>query len=209
MRPKVILVHGLWFNGVEMLWLARRLRRCGFEPLRYRYAETRLTPAENALRLHRWLLNQQGDEVHFVAHSLGGIVLLHLFWRFPDQRPGRVVFLGSPVAGSEVARRLARLPLLGASLGRSGENGLLGGAPAWGGGRDLGILYGTLGLGFGMLLGGLRRPHDGTVSADETRLPGARQSLALPVSHFGLLLSAQAARQVCAFLRGGMFRADQ
>ena len=63
-------------------------------------------------------------------------------------------------------------------------------------------------LGLGCLLGGLQRPHDGTVAQVETRLPGARQSLAVPASHFGLLVSAQAARQVCAFLRRGLFNLE-
>jgi pimeloyl-ACP methyl ester carboxylesterase len=205
MAVKVILVHGLWLNGLEMGWLGRRLRRCGFEPVRFRYSDMRQSPAENARHLQRWLRGVDGDEVHFVAHSLGGILLLHLFQRYPQQRPGRVVLLGSPVAGSEAARRLARLPLLRATLGRSVQQGLLGGAPPWGGGRDLGVLCGTLGLGAGFLLGGLPRPHDGTVARVETRLPGASESLSMGVSHFGLLVSAKVARQVCAFLRQGCF----
>jgi pimeloyl-ACP methyl ester carboxylesterase len=205
MSPKVILVHGLWLNGLEMFWLGRRLRRCGFEPVRFRYADTRRTLADNARRLQQWLQSIDGEEVHFVAHSLGGILLLDLFRKFPGQRPGRVVLLGSPVAGSEAARRLSRLPLLGATLGRSVESGLLGGAPAWDEKRDLGVVSGTLGLGMGRLLGGLQRPHDGTVAQLETRLPGARQSVAVRAGHFGLLVSAEAARQVCAFLRLGRF----
>ena len=205
MTPKVILVHGLWVNGLEMGLLGRRLRRYGFEPRRFSYSDTRRSPVDNALRLQQWLESIAGEEIHFVAHSLGGIILLHLFQHFPGQRPGRVVFLGSPVAGSEAARRLARLPLLGATLGRSVETGLLGGAPAWNGTRDLGVLYGTLGLGLGRLMGGLRRPHDGTVAQVETRVAGARQSLAVNASHFGLLTSAKVARQVCSFLRHGRF----
>jgi hypothetical protein len=48
-------------------------------------------------------------------------------------------------------------------------------------------------------------PSDGTVLVEETDLPGATAQLRLPVSHTGLLFSAEVARQVAAFLRNGRF----
>ena len=173
MKPQVILVHGLWMTGLEMSFIESRLRRCGFEPHRFRYADLRNSPAENARRLHSWLQEIPAERRHFVGHSLGGIVLLHLFHRFPEQLPGRVVLLGSPVRGSEAARRMSRIAGLNGLLGNSLENGLGGDAPPWNGGRDLGVVAGTLGLGFGQLFGGLETPHDGTVSVAETRIEKA------------------------------------
>jgi len=208
MTSKVILVHGLWLNGMEMAWLGRGLRRCGFEPIRFRYRDVRRSPAENAGRLYRWLERFDDPQIHFVAHSLGGILLLHLFDAYPWDRPGRVLMIGSPVLGSEAARRLARIPLLRATLGRSVERGLLGGAPAWKSERDLGVVRGNLGLGMGCLVGGLQRPHDGTVSQEETRLAGATDVLSVSANHYGLLLSDRVVRGACAFLRSGRFEPD-
>jgi pimeloyl-ACP methyl ester carboxylesterase len=206
MRETVVLVHGLWMTGLEMGLLSRRLRGCGFSPRRFPFGEVRRSARENAGSLHAWLAEVPGETVHFVAHSLGGILLLHLFKRFADLRPGRVVFLGTSCRGSIVAQRLSHLPLLRAALGRSMDQGLDGGAPGWSGERELGVVAGTLGLGLGWLSGGLDPPHDGTVAVAETRLAGARAHITLPVSHFGLLLSADVARQVCGFLRSGRFQ---
>jgi pimeloyl-ACP methyl ester carboxylesterase len=201
----VVLVHGIWMTGLEMLPLARRLRGCGFVPRRFPYADLRRSPAQNAQLLQVWLAGVAGEEVHFVAHSLGGILLLHLFDRYPGQRPGRAVFLGTPAAGSVVAKRLHRIPGVSGILGKSGERGLLGGAPGWAGDTELGLVVGTRGPGVGQLVTRLERPHDGTVMAAETRLPGATDRVAVPTSHTGLLFSAEAARLVCAFLHTGRF----
>lgn len=202
----VVLVHGLWMTGWEMGLLGSRLRACGFQPYRFSYNERRQGLADNARVLHAWLARVPGDSIHFVAHSLGGLVLLHLWHLFPQQRPGRLVFLGTPATGSEVARRLRALPLSRALLGASLERGLGGGAPAWSGQADLGVIAGTRGLGMGRLLGGLTAPHDGTVAVAETQVPGVRERLDLPVSHMGLVFSAEVARRVCRFLRHGGFQ---
>jgi pimeloyl-ACP methyl ester carboxylesterase len=205
---QVVLVHGLWMNGMEMAWLGRRLAHCGFQPRRFVYADLRQSPAQNAALLHQWQRQLPGEQIHFVAHSLGGIVLLHLFNRYvAQQRPGRVVLLGSPVRGSHAARRLATHCRLGLLLGKSTQDGLLGGAPEWDGARELGVISGSLGFGLGRLLGALQRPHDGTVCEAETLLPTMSDHLSLPVSHLSMLTSTAVADAVCWFLKTGRFRA--
>ncbi len=205
----VVLVHGLWVNGLEMQLLGHRLSRCGFMPRRFPYADLRHSPAENAYRLQQWLVQLPGEKVHFVGHSLGGILLLHLFALFPKQRPGRVVFLGTPAAGSRVARRMQHSSLLRPLLGKAVQAGLVGGAPPWSGEHDLGIVAGTVGLGAGRLLGGLERPHDGTVTLAESEVQGARERITVAATHTGLLFSSTTARQVCTFLQSGRFLRDE
>ncbi len=204
-RDRAVLVHGIWMNGLEMSLLRQRIQACGFDCYRFHYASLRLTPAESAAQLNGFMRHLGGGVIHLVAHSLGGIVLLHLFSRFPHQQPGRVVMLGSPVRGSAVAGRLARAGPLKQVLGRSTEKGLLGDVPEWTGERELGIIAGTQALGLGRLVGGLEQPSDGTVAVAETRLPGASDHLTLPVSHTGLLFSHRTAQATCRFLRTGRF----
>ena len=204
-KDRVVLVHGLWMNGLEMSLLELRIRACGFECHRFRYSSWRLTPARNALELDGFLRRLGAGTTHLVAHSLGGIVLLHLFSRSPPRQPGRLVMLGTPVHGSAVARRTVRIAALRKILGRSTEAGLLGGVPRWSGERDLGIIAGTMALGLGRVVGGIARPSDGVVAVAETRLRGASDHLLLPVSHTGLLFSRRTARAVCRFLRRGSF----
>ena len=204
MKEAVILVHGLWTNGLEMWRLRQQLASAGYDCYLFRYSSMRTTPEENAKRLNDYAKSLSAPIVHFVCHSLGGLVVLHLFDQFPSQKPGRIVLLGTPVNGSAVAQRLYKNTLTRWLLGRSVE-GLLGERPAWFNWRDLGIIAGTLPIGAGILLGGLSGPNDGTVAVDEAVLSGATDFITLPVSHTGLLYSEQVAIQVVTFLRAGKF----
>ena len=90
-------------------------------------------------------------------------------------------------------------------LGQSIIDGLLGNVPPWSKTHDLGSIAGTLRLGLGMFLTGLARPNDGVVAVDETRFDGMKDHAEVKASHFGLLLSEKAAKQILCFLKNGMF----
>jgi pimeloyl-ACP methyl ester carboxylesterase len=201
----VVLVHGIWMTGLEMGLLAWRLRQNGFATRRFFYPSLRSTPAENADRLYCFLKQQQAGTVHLVAHSLGGIVLMHLFDRHADLPPGRLVIMGSPVQGSGVARRMDSNHLMSLLLGNSRERGLLGDVPEWRGNRDLGVIAGTDGLGIGSLVGGLSGESDGAVATAETEVSAAVDSCLIAVSHMGMVISSEVAREVIKFLRTGRF----
>lgn len=198
----MVLIHGLWMGRWAMRPLAARLERAGLTTCRFGYA-TRATPAANADRLADWLAAQPVPPRHFVAHSLGGAVLAHLFERHPDAVPpdGRIVLLGSPLAGSAVARRLAGIPPVRRLLAGSLVEGLDGKAPAWRAPRTL-MIAGTRPVGPGRLVpGALCGPNDGTVAVDETRVPGLAAHQCLPVNHFGLLFSRPVAEATITFLQ--------
>ena len=205
MKEAVILVHGIWMNGAEMFRLRQRLTGAGYECHQFHYHSLKCTPAENAAQLHHYLHSLKAPVVHFVCHSLGGLVLLHLFDRYIVEKKGRVVFLGVPVNGSEVARRLSSTMLTRWVVGKSIERGLLGDRPVWMKWRDLGVIAGDFPLGVGLMVGGLTQPHDGTVSVEETCLGGATDYITLTVTHLGMLYSVQVATQVITFLRAGKF----
>jgi pimeloyl-ACP methyl ester carboxylesterase len=202
---QVVLVHGIWMTGLEMRWLGWRLAASGFSPSHFHYRSTRRTPEENARRLGRYLQGLEVDRLHLVGHSLGGVVLLHLFEQFADLPPGRVVLMGAPVLGSGVARRMNRSSWLRPVLGRSVERGLLGGVPAWSQSRELGVIAGDFSVGVGRILGGLTQPSDGTVAVSETRLPGADSFRVMETSHTGMIFSRLVAEEVCHFLHHGCF----
>ena len=205
MREAVVLVHGIWMTGLDLVPLRHRLRGDGFEVSIFRYPSLTQSPAQNADRLATFLEDVEADVVHLVGHSLGGVVLLHLFARHPVEKAGRAVLLGSPVNGSAVARILSGRRFTRPLIGRSGEDGLLGGSPAWSGDRELGVIAGDQALGVGRVLGGMPGPSDGTVAVAETRLPGAADHITLPVTHSGLVFSRAVFEQVAWFLRHGRF----
>ncbi|MFP4079660.1 MAG: esterase/lipase family protein [Ectothiorhodospira sp.] len=206
MREAVVCLHGLWMKGLEMGLLCRRLQAEGFAVHRFRYSSILATPEANAAKLEDYLQSLEADVIHLVAHSLGGIVVLHLFHRYPIQKPGRIVMLGTPVSGSQVAVALASTPLTRWMMGRSLHKGLLGDAPRWKGIRELGMIAGSHGVGIGRLLGkGRRARGDGTIAVEETRISGLHAHLTVPYSHFGLLFARPVAQSVVAFLRTGGF----
>lgn len=203
-----MLVHGLWMNGLDMILLGRRLSLAGFTVRRFRYPSVKACPADNAVGLQEFTRRMETGKLHFVCHSLGGLVVRHLFHLFPGQRPGRVVTLGTPHQSSQAANILSRRQAGRRLLGRSLEGGLLGNAPPWAGTHELGVIAGNLRLGMGMIIPGIPQPSDGTVAVAETRLAGMADHIVLPVSHFGMLFAGSVAGQTIRFLHTGRFDHD-
>lgn len=207
MQETVVLVHGIWMKGLEMTLLRRHLRHCGYECRQFTYQSLGCTPRENAVLLNRYLQQIETPVIHLVAHSLGGIVLLHLFDQYPQQKAGRIVMLGTPLQGSDVARFLFHKRWLRWLVGRSVEQGLLGDAPSWHANRELGMIAGNRGFGMGKLvtLGRLGKPNDGTVRVSETRGTGVTEHIQVTHSHFGMLFSREVGNRVCRFVQSGRF----
>jgi hypothetical protein len=205
----VVLIHGLFMRGREMALLRRRIAVTGFSTRQFSYPSVRVSPAVAARLLGDFVAGIEAPVVHYVAHSLGGLVLRHLLHghahRQPGSHPGRVVTLATPHQGSRAAQALANNRLGRRFLGQSVEQGLLGDVPAWRGDRELGVIAGSGGIGLGRFLARLDLPHDGTVAAAETELSAATDRITLPVSHFGGLFSRDVADQVIYFLREGRF----
>lgn len=201
----MLLVHGLWFGRPSLWPLARMLRRHGLAPTPFGYSTVFRTPADSADALAERARALAADTLHYVGHSLGGLLILSMLERHgADLPPGRVVLLGSPLAGSAVARRIAAMPGLGRVLGRSAEL-LDKGAPRLPAGREVGAVAGTAPLGLGRWFAPLLPPHDGTVRVAETRIEGLADQLELPVSHTGMVFSSVVADAAARFLRAGRF----
>jgi len=192
--------------GWETALLRRRLATAGFAPHLFRFRSVRDGLGTNAARLARFAAGIEGEPLHFVGYSLGGVVVLAMLASGALQRPGRVVCLGSPLRGSESGRRLAGLPAAGRIVGRSVRDlNSRGGLPPWPGTRDVGVLAGDVALGMGRLLGRPLGSGDGTVAIVETRLPGIRDHLVVHESHASLLFSREVAEQTAYFLVHGRF----
>lgn len=205
MTAAVVLIHGIWMNGMEMSLLRYRIHRAGYKTHRFSYPSVRKDIKENAQALQVYIQTLEYDTLHFVAHSLGGLVVRQLFLDFPQQRPGRIVTLATPHQGSLLAKRMNRFALGRMLLGQSLKTGLLDGLPHWQATHEIGVVTGTVGLGMGTVITRLPKPNDGTVTIQESRLPGATDVISLPVSHISMLLSQTVATKVIHFLRQGKF----
>ena len=203
MSDHVILLHGLWMRGFTLAALRGRLQRAGFAVDLFDYASVFRDPEISIERLAARVQAAPGP-VHFVGHSLGGLIALQTLQRAPQLTQGRVVCLGVPLRGSAAARGVARLPGGSLIIGKSLEI-LRNGIERWEGQQAVGAIAGRLPIGFGVAMRALASPHDGTVSVAETELPGLTDHIVVPATHTGLLFSQQAADQTITFLRGARF----
>jgi pimeloyl-ACP methyl ester carboxylesterase len=208
MTETIVLVHGLWMNGFEMSLMGRRLHRdYGYEARRFHYASMKRGLGDNVERLHQFVQALPADKVHFVGHSLGGVLILHTLHRFPNPKIGRVVCLGSPLVDSAPARLLSRAGPGRFIIGRTLRDSVLA-APlrmvecA----QAVGVIAGTMAVGIGSALGVLVAPHDGVVSVHETQLPGITDHVEILVNHFGLVLTPSVVKQVVHFIQNGRFQ---
>ena len=203
----VVLVHGLWMPALVMWPLARRLRACGYRTHLFGYAG-RSDPLEvSAERLRRFAREAAlGAPVHFVGHSLGGLVVLRALAADAAPPVARVVLLGTPVRGSVAGRRLAATAIGRWMLGESTPLWKDGGAVRWEGGAPLGVVAGSVPwFGLGRALGRLPGVNDGVVSLEETTLEAMSERIVLPVAHSEMAFSAQVAAQAAQFLSNGTF----
>lgn len=204
-KTEVILVHGLWNGSWALRALSHRLRRKGFKSRHFAYPAISASLDAHASSLYEFASNTQAKRLHFLGHSLGGLVILRMISKTPDLPPGRIVLLGSPLGGSVVARRMQNLPGFGKLLGDA-CTALESGYSRLPEDRETGMIAGSMGLGLGLLMGGTGGPGDGTVSLAETSIPNLQDRIVLPVSHTGLLFSAKVARHTANFLETGSFQ---
>lgn len=204
-RETVVLVHGLYVHGLWMRLLEYWLEESGYQTVNYSYPTMTRSPTENADDLQTLLEHVDTPVVHFLAHSMGGLVVRHLFHNYPKQRPGRVVTMGTPHQGSYAAQ-IMQGSGLGFCVGRGLEGGLLGDAPPWTAVNHLGSIAGTLNIGFGLLFPGMLEPSDGMITVVETQLPGMADHICLLVSHMQMLVDPTAVSQAIAFFATGRFR---
>lgn len=198
----VLLLHGIWNAKFWLSPLAARLRAAGFVPRIWGYASVFGGPEQAIPRLIDAL--RAGPPTHLLGHSLGGLVALEALRRAPDLPVPRVVCLGTPLRGSDTARRLALHRVAGLVLGRSSQ-ALRQGYEAWDGPAEIGAIAGNVPHGVGRMLRAFDDASDGTVRVAETRIPGLADHCVVASSHSGLVLSAEAARQAAAFLTHGRF----
>lgn len=204
MREAVILVHGLWLGGWTMQGLRLRLSRRGYAAYTFAYPSIAQSLDEHAQRLAAYIGKLQESVIHLVGYSLGGLVVLRCLRNHGEQRIGRIVLMGTPVRACMAGRRLENLAAGKRLLGASRE--IWRSLPEVFRPRcELGVIAGSRPWGLGHMLMRLPGINDGVVRLEETEAAGMRDRIVLPLSHSGMLVSAQLAREVAAFLERGAF----
>ncbi len=201
----IILIHGLWMRGLVLLAQQHWLRAEGFGVRRFSYPSWRGGLADNVRLLSHFVDSTPGTSIHLVAHSLGGLVVLKMLSQKSDPRIQRIIVLGTPFAGCHGGASLASIPLLNALVGHTLEDWSSQSRPSLPPTVEIGVIAGTRSFGIGRLIPGLPWPNDGVVAVDETHIAEARDSIAMEVSHSGMLVCRACAGQITHFLRNGCF----
>ena len=213
-RDGVVLLHGIGRGARSMRRADRALQEAGFRTLSLDYPGRKLgldALADEVFRMAAGWMDGVVGQVHFVAHSMGGLVARALITRHRPARLGRLVMLGPPNNGSEIADLLAGTRAYRTVFGPAGLQ--LTTRP----GAALAALLGPVDFPVGVIAGTrtldplawllLPKPNDGRVSVASTRVVGMSDHLVLPATHALMMLDPAVLRATVAFLRDGRFGA--
>lgn len=203
--PLVLLLHGLLMPAASMIPLERGLRRAGFATRRVSYS-SRSTPWQDNVEILRGEIERcHAPRIHFIGHSMGGLIATALLNDLPGIAAGSVVAIGTPFNGSSVAKTLQNYPGGRRVLGGAAPLLLSGLVPRWLDRHPLHIVAGTSGIGVTRLLFGrdLQTPHDGVVSVGECTVEGASSLHCFNSNHTLLLVNPMVIARTVALLENG------
>jgi pimeloyl-ACP methyl ester carboxylesterase len=207
----VILLHGYGRTSWSMLPLKKRLEEAGFAVHNVGYPSMRRTPAQltEILDLELAACCTNSPRIHFVTHSLGGILTRAYLAEHRPPNMGRVVMLAPPNRGSELADLANGIsllhPLLGPTVIQLGTGtGSLPNRlpPPW---YETGVIAGVDDFNpLGNLF--VPQPSDGTVAVASATVNGMRDFVTVRKSHTFIMWSGDVAEYVIRFLKTGRFQ---
>lgn len=208
----VVLLHGLARTSDSMSRMASALEAKGYRVCNVSYPSRKhsieVLAADFVAPAVRNCRTSETETVHFVTHSLGGIVVRQLARSEGDLKIGRVVMLSPPNHGSEVVDKLGTLSLFTLINGPAGLQLATGEefvprslGPA---SFDVGIVTGnrTVNPILSLLIPGT---DDGKVSIESAKLEGMADFCVIPASHPFIMNDRRAIGLALAFLADGRF----
>jgi pimeloyl-ACP methyl ester carboxylesterase len=208
----VVLLHGLARTRRCMETMGRHLAAAGFRVHNLGYPSRRARIEDLAARVLppaiRACRREAAGRIHFVTHSMGGLLVRWYLGRQPVLEAGRVVMLSPPNRGSEVVDLLRPRrwfqALMGPAAGQMGTAGdglarRLG--PV---GFELGVITGDRALDpIGALI--IPGADDGRVAVERARVEGMADFRVIHATHAFIMRHPEAIRLTIRFLRTGRF----
>ncbi|MDO6569222.1 alpha/beta fold hydrolase [Alteromonas sp. 1_MG-2023] len=208
----VVLAHGLGRSDWAMWLFAHRIEHANYKVCLLDYATIGVSVAslldETTRQIDTCL--QNAPKVHFVGHSLGGLVIRAYLQNNEDElesvNVGEVVLIGTPNKGSELADYYSDSWLM--NLGGGVSRALVTGSRSLGNNLDaidfnIGVIAGTKPL--GLTRNKFKGPNDGLVSVESTKLEGMSDFITIEVGHSQMRYSEEVANQTIHFLQQGAF----
>ena len=208
----VVVVHGLGRSPASMKLLVSRIEDAGYSVINFGYPSREQPIEELAALLGAEVEESFGEErgsVHFVTHSMGGVLVRSYLAQQPKPHSGRVVMLSPPNQGSEIIDAFADSELLRALLGPAG---MKLGTDSGGVASELGPVRFSLGVITGdrslSLLGSwlIPGPDDGKVAVDSAAVEGSADFKVVHATHTFIMNRKDVAEDVVHFLENGKFQ---
>lgn len=186
------------------------LSRAGYETVNIGYPSTSFPIEALAEQVLDEIKESVGEGciVHFVTHSMGGILVRYLNEHLRFSTTGRVVMLCPPNQGSEIVDRLGRLKLFKQI---NGPAGLQLGT----GSESLVSKLGTIGFELGVITGDrsinwilstmIPGRNDGKVSIESARIAGMADYKVVHATHPYIMKNQAVIEDVLSFLDSGKF----
>ena len=206
----VILLHGVAKSKHCMNKLGRHLQAQGYAVVNQTYPSFSDTLPVLAEKTIAQLLAKcpQDQPVHFVTHSMGGILVRYYLAKHKVNNLGKVVMLGPPNQGSalvdilnklDAKQHLSTQPIMQLGTHQNGLTQQIGKADF-----EVGIIAGKRSVNpiLSLFLSGR---DDGKVCVENTKLAGMKAHITLPVTHPFMMKNHQVIKQVIHFLASGDF----
>ena len=209
----VVLIHGILRSSKCMSSMADTLKQAGFHTFQFDYPSTQVSIPEAAEYLHQTIESLEGiEELNIVAHSMGGLVTRAYFAKRHDPRFRRIVLVGTPNHGAELADLVHQNFLVRTAAGPGGRQlvtdreGLIPSLPAPK--CEFAIIAGARNnpAGWNPFIPG---DDDGTVTVESTKLVGAADFATVPTTHTALLRNRETRELSLRFLTEGRLCADR
>lgn len=210
----VVLLHGLGRSYRSMESMTQALEEAGFDTANIDYPSQDETieklAAEAVPKGLQKCREIQPSKIHFVTHSMGGILLRYYTSLHTIEKLGRTVMLSPPNRGSEVADNLKDWSTYqwfngpaGQQLGTTKDSLVMRLGPV---DFPLGVITGNSPAFFDSWLADMiHGPNDGKVSVERAKIDGMKDFLVLPYSHTFIMDEEDVIIQTIHFLENEFF----
>lgn len=209
-----MLLHGITRSNIDMMLLENRIKREGYDTLNIKYPSTKHSLDYLSDHVYSKMAADKRysntPKVHFVAHSMGGLIARHVIYKYRPQNLGKVCMMGTPNQGSEMANFMSDHGVLskifdfifgpaGEEL-RTDQDRIDGGIINY----PLGVIasdvsFNPIGK---QVFGGA---NDTLVSIESTKIDGMADHIIISSTHAVMMLDPRIIEQVIAFLKNGCF----
>ncbi len=211
MNEKIVLLHGIMRTSWSMQRLGNFLEREGYAVLNIRYPSTKYSIEKIIDIIHPQILEfSKNGKLHFIGHSMGGLIIRAYINKYKPN-VGKVVMLGTPNKGSEVADFLKNFFLYKVFYGAAGQQLITNQ-------ENFKKIFGEINFELGVIAGNnpinfigtmmIKKENDGLVSVESSKVENMRDHITLPCNHTFLPSYKIVWIQVLSFLKNSSFVKD-